>query len=70
MKFKNYIINYKMINEGANLIEGAVAWDDLTLFYKKANKSTVDKMVELVKNEDWEAFKKLIYSIIGKKING
>jgi hypothetical protein len=70
MKFKNYIINYKMISEGATLMEGAVAWDDLSLFYKKANKSTVDKMVELVKNEDWEAFKKLIYSIIGKKING
>jgi len=65
MIFKHYIKNYKKLNEGVSLDEGAVAWDDLTAFYKKADKTEIAKMERLVKNEDWDAFKTLIYKVIG-----
>lgn len=68
MDFKHYITKNK-INEGVDIIEeGAVAWDELTLFYKKASKEEIKKMETFVKKEDWDEFKKLVYSVIGIKI--
>lgn len=70
MKIKHYIMNYNKIDEGASMSEGAVAWDELTLFYKTADKPEIAKMEMMVKKEDWEGFKKLVYSVIGKKLKG
>lgn len=68
MKFKHYITKNK-IDESIDFIEeGAVAWEELTEFYKTANKDELAKMVSFVKKENWEEFKKLIYSVIGVKL--
>jgi hypothetical protein len=68
MKFKHYITKNK-INEGVDIIEeSAVAWEELTQFYKTASKDEVAKMMTFVKKEDWDEFKKLIYSVIGVRL--
>jgi hypothetical protein len=68
MKFGHYITKNKM-NEGVDIIEeGAVAWDELTQFYKEASKEEITKMEMFVKKSDWEGFRKLVYSVIGIKI--
>lgn len=68
MKFKHYITKNK-INEDVDIIEeGAVAWEELTQFYKMASKEEVAKMVSFVKKENWEEFRKLIYSVIGVRL--
>ena len=68
MKFKYYITKNK-IDEGVDIIEeGAVAWEELTKFYKIASKEELDRMIKFVKKDDWDEFKKLIYSVIGVKL--
>lgn len=68
MKFKYYITKNK-IDEGVDIIEeGAVAWEELTKFYKIASKEELDRMIKFVKKDDWDEFKKLIYSVIGVRL--
>jgi hypothetical protein len=66
-KLKHYIMNYAMLSEGATLDEGAVEWDVLSDFFKKATKPEVDKLVKMIEKEDWDGFKKFIKAVLSSK---
>lgn len=67
MKIGHYIMNYKKMDEGVLLDEGAVPWDDLTEFYKKADKTDLNKAIEYIKNDEWDKFKQIVNKVIKKK---
>lgn len=56
MKMKNYITNE------ASYI-GNIGFEELVKFYKIANKSDIKKMEEIIKNNEWIAFKRLIRKV-------
>ena len=66
-KLKHYIMNYAMLSEGATSDEGAVEWDVLSDFFKKATKPEVDKLVKMIEKEDWDGFKKFIKAVLSSK---
>jgi len=56
MKMKNYITN-----EAAYI--GNIGFEELVKFYKIADKSDIKKMEEIIKNNEWIAFKRLIRKV-------
>jgi hypothetical protein len=58
MKLKRYIVNEMSHDEN-------VGFHEMVMFYKKASPSEIQQMATIVKNDDWEEFKKLIKKIVG-----
>ena len=53
-------MNY-IINEAA--YEGNIGFEELVKFYQIADQSDIKKMEEIIKSEDWIAFKRLIRKV-------
>ena len=53
-------MNY-IINEAA--YEGNIGFEELAKFYQIADQSDIKKMEEIIKDEDWIAFKRLIRKV-------
>ena len=60
-KFKHFIIN-----EAA--YDGNIGFQEMAMFYQKATDSEIKQMEKIIKNEDWDAFKNLIYKILRVKL--
>lgn len=43
---------------------GNVGFQEMAMFYQKADPKTIKKMEEIIKSEDWEGFKKLIKKVL------
>ena len=61
--FKERII---MINEQA--YPNNIGFSEMVKFYQVANPAQIDKMEGIIKASDWDAFKKLIKSVLGVKL--
>jgi len=48
--------------------KGNIGFEEMVEFYQKADATTIKKMEAIVKREDWNGFKKLIYLTIGKTL--
>jgi hypothetical protein len=47
---------------------GNIGFEEMVLFYQRADAHTIKKMENVAKREDWPAFKKLIQDTIGKEL--
>lgn len=63
---KHYIINNKLIDEGAN--DYQVCFEDMAKFYNVADKTEIDEMKTFLANGDWYEFKKIIYQVLEAKV--
>ena len=54
------------MNEASYL--GNIGFVEMCKFWKEASKDEENKMNRIIKNEDWEGFKSLIYSVINVKL--
>jgi len=63
---KHYIINNKLIDEGAN--DYQVCFEDMAKFYKVAAKAEIDEMKTFLANGDWYGFKNIIYQVLEAKV--
>ena len=66
-KLKHFIENLEMLSEGAPLEEGAVEWSLLSDFFKKANKTDREKLVQYIEDNDWDNFRKFVNKVVGNK---
>jgi len=58
--------SFKFLYEAA--YAGNIGFEEMVKFYSKANKKQEKEMDAAVKNNDFEAFKSLIQSVIGVKL--
>lgn len=61
-KLKKYIMAPD-VNEAS--YAGNIGFEEMVKFYQKASQQDIDKMEEIIKNSDWEKFKKMIKRVIG-----
>ena len=47
---------------------GNIGFVEMCKFWKEASKDEENKMNRIIKNEDWEEFKNLIFSVINVKL--
>jgi enolase len=66
MKFEKHILEHLSKNESA--YPHNIGFQEMVEFYKKASRAEIKKMEKIVKDEDWEEFKKLIRNTIGTKL--
>jgi len=66
MKLKRYIFESLGVNEAA--YPHNIGFQELVEFYKVAKKIQKIQMEKLIKEEDWEGFKKLIRKTMGVKL--
>jgi hypothetical protein len=62
LKFGHYIEKTNELNELA--YEGNLGFQELCLFYQKASPEQISVMENIIKKEDWLAFKSLIKKIL------
>lgn len=65
-RLEHYIMNYNDLNEAA--YDGNLGFSELVEFYQKADKTEIDKMERLIKNDDWDGFKQLVQRVLGVKL--
>ena len=63
---RHYIMNYKDLNEAA--YSGNIGFEEMCKFYEIATPTEQAKMEKVLKDEDWEGFKKLIQDVVGTKL--
>ena len=63
--FKHHITKLKL-NEAA--YPNNIGFEEMVLFYQKADSSQIKKMEKAIKNDDWDSFKNLIKSVINIKL--
>lgn len=66
-RLEHYITNYDRLDELA-AYTGNLGFMELTEFYNKADKTEIAKLEKLIKNDDWEGFKRIIQQVIGVKL--
>lgn len=59
-KFGDYV---KKVDEAS--YSGNIGFEEMTKFYQKADKKDEDEMEKILKNDDWDGFKKLIKKVLG-----
>jgi hypothetical protein len=47
-----------------------IGFQEMVQFYQKASSSEVKKMESLIKNDNWNGFKKLIKDVLGIQLKG
>ena len=47
-----------------------IGFEEMVGFYDKASQGQIKQMEKLVKNNDWNGFKKLIKNVIGVNLKG
>ena len=47
---------------------GNVGFEEMILFFQKANINDIDQMNKIVQKEDWNAFKKLVKKVLGMRL--
>lgn len=47
---------------------GNIGFEELSKFYKIASKEQIKRMEEILMDEDWESFKRLIRDVVGTKL--
>lgn len=69
MRLEKYIIqpNFKG-NLDEMVYHGNIGFEELVRFYQKANDKQTEEMEELVKNSDWDGFKRLIQKVLNVKL--
>ena len=65
-KFKHYILEPGKLSEAA--YGGNIGFEEMVKFYQEADASQIKEMEKIIKNEDWEAFKKMIKKVLGMKL--
>lgn len=65
-RLENYILCPHGLDEAA--YPGNIGFEEMVLFYKDASKAEEKQMAEIIKKGDWDAFRKLIYKVTGKKL--
>jgi len=66
--FKNYIINNINGNVDEASFKGNIGFIEMAKFYQIANKSEIAQLEKIIKNEDWNGYKKLIYKKLGVQL--
>ena len=66
MKFKHYIMEPGRLTEAS--YSGNIGFEELSEFYKIASKEQIKRMEEILMDEDWESFKRLIRDVVGTKL--
>lgn len=62
MDFKHYIEKHNSLNELS--YDGNLGFEELCLFYQKATPDQIEKMEDILKKEDWVAFKSFIKKVL------
>jgi len=57
---------HKYLSEAS--YQGNVGFEEMMVFFQKASPSDLVKMEKIVKDADWDAYKKLIKKITGKEL--
>jgi len=63
-KFKHYIRS--PIDEASYM--GNLGFEEMVRFYQIADEAQIKEMENLIKHADWEGFKRLIYKVIGVRL--
>lgn len=66
MKFKHYILAPDNIDEAAYM--GNIGFEELCNYYQKASSKEIKIMEDIIKEEDWDKFKKQIFKVLGTKL--
>lgn len=61
-RMKHYIINYKKVDEAS--YDANMGFTEMVNFYQIASKDEISKLERLIKNDDWEGYKQLIYDVL------
>lgn len=48
--------------------ENNLGFSEMVEFYQKADKTEIAKMERIIQDDDWEAFKELIWDVTGTKL--
>jgi hypothetical protein len=57
MRLKHFVINEASYH-------GNIGFTEMCEFYRIASEDQIEEMEKILKKEDWEAFKKLIYKVL------
>lgn len=64
---KHFIMNYNL-DEAA--YDGNIGFEEMVMFYQKADKTEITKLEKLIANDDWDSFKDLIQRVTGVRLKG
>ena len=64
--FRNYILAPENIDEAA--YPGNIGFEELMSFYNNASDKEIKEMEDIIKKNNWMAFKDMIYKVLGKKL--
>ena len=65
-KLKNFIMNYDNLSEAP--YHGNLGFSELVEFYQQADRTEINRLERVIKDEDWEGFKYLIQKVLGVKL--
>jgi enolase len=65
-RMKHYIMNYKDLDEAA--YSGNIGFEEMVKFYQEADKTEIAKLEKLIKNDDWDGYKKLIQDVLNIRL--
>ena len=65
-RLQRYILAPGQMNEAS--YEGNLGMEEMFRLYQKATDKQLEKLEKIMKNEDWEGFKELVYEVIGKRL--
>lgn len=66
-RMKHFIMNYNL-DEAA--YDGNIGFEEMVMFYQKADKTEITKLERLIANDDWKSFKDLIQRVTGVRLKG
>lgn len=64
--FKEKMITLVSLDEAA--YPNNMGFAEMVTFYQTANSAQIAEMEKIIKNADWDAFKKLIRAVVGIKL--
>jgi len=65
MKFKHYILSPDL-DEAAYM--GNIGFAEMVEYYQKASNAQIKEIEKVIKKDDWDGFKNLIFKVLGKKL--
>jgi len=65
MKFKHYILSPNL-DEAAYM--GNIGFTEMVEYYQKASNAQIKEIEKVIKKDDWDGFKNLIFKVLGKKL--